>query len=86
MSTNQLPPRRRIKGEDRRSAASAFVSRYESGLSVRALASESGRSYGFVYKLLQENGAAMRGRGGPNHRGRGAADYDDPELNSDNPE
>ncbi|MFD9701230.1 helix-turn-helix domain-containing protein [Lentzea sp. NPDC059081] len=38
--------------------------KYEKGASVRALAEEIGRSYGFVYGLLTEAGVSLRSRGG----------------------
>lgn len=43
---------------------------YESGASIRSLAASTGRSYGSVHSMLRESGAAMRSRGGPNHRTR----------------
>jgi len=43
-------------------------SAYEKGASIRNLAAATGRSYGSVHGMLRESGAAMRGRGGPNHR------------------
>ena len=43
---------------------------YEGGASIRALAATMGRSYGTVHGMLRESGAAMRSRGGPNHRTR----------------
>ena len=45
-------------------------SAYERGASIRTLAASTGRSYGSVHSLLRESGAAMRSRGGPNHRTR----------------
>lgn len=45
-------------------------SAYEGGASIRTLAASTGRSYGSVHSLLRESGAAMRSRGGPNHRTR----------------
>ena len=38
--------------------------KYESGQSIRLLAESSGRSYGFVHRILTESGATLRGRGG----------------------
>jgi predicted transcriptional regulator len=32
--------------------------------SIRELAGETGRSYGFVHRMLSESGVALRGRGG----------------------
>ncbi|KOT83082.1 hypothetical protein ADK47_08595 [Streptomyces rimosus subsp. rimosus] len=38
--------------------------RWPSGASIRALAEETGRSYGFVHRVLSESGVTLRGRGG----------------------
>ena len=38
--------------------------KYEKGASIRALAESTGRSYGFVHRVLSENGVTLRGRGG----------------------
>ena len=35
----------------------------EKGASVRALAESTGRSYGFVHRVLSETGVTLRGRG-----------------------
>ncbi|MDI3315035.1 MAG: helix-turn-helix domain-containing protein [Mycobacterium sp.] len=43
---------------------------YEGGASIRKLAASTGRSYGTIHSMLRESGAAMRSRGGPNHRRR----------------
>ena len=43
---------------------------YEQGASIRTLAADAGRSYGYVHRALVESGVALRGRGGPNRRGR----------------
>jgi hypothetical protein len=40
---------------------------YEGGASIRTLVATTGRSYGTIHSMLRESGAAMRGRGGPNH-------------------
>lgn len=54
----------RITGASRDKLASQLTKRYEGGSSIRELAASTGRSYGFVHRILSENGAAMRGRGG----------------------
>lgn len=54
----------RVTGGDRDRLASDLKKRYDSGESIRALASDSGRSYGFVHRILSESGTALRGRGG----------------------
>ncbi|MUM22787.1 transcriptional regulator [Mycobacterium sp. CBMA271] len=47
-------------------------SAYEKGASIRVLAAQSGRSYGYIHRALVESGVTLRGRGGPNRRGRKA--------------
>lgn len=56
---------RRITGAEREELAAQFKDRYQHGASIRALADESGRSYGFVHRVLTESGVQLRGRGGP---------------------
>lgn len=60
----------RITGRGREDLASSLVSRYERGESIRSMAEDIGRSYGFVHGVLKESGVAMRSRGGAT---RGAA-------------
>ncbi|MDX6538301.1 MAG: hypothetical protein QOD37_2642 [Gaiellales bacterium] len=54
----------RITGGDRNKLAADLKRKYTSGLSIRQLAAETGRSYGFVHRMLAESGVALRGRGG----------------------
>ena len=54
----------RITGVERDKLASDLRKRYEKGQSIRVLAETSGRSYGFVHRILSESGATLRGRGG----------------------
>ncbi len=54
----------RITGGDRETLAQTLRRRYEGGASIRALAEEAGRSYGFVHRILGESGTNLRGRGG----------------------
>jgi hypothetical protein len=54
---------RRVLGDERTQIASALKTNYESGASIRDLASSIGRSYGFVHHLLVEAGTALRPRG-----------------------
>jgi predicted transcriptional regulator len=54
----------RITGAERDRLASDLRKRYEKGQSIRVLAETSGRSYGFVHRILSESGATLRGRGG----------------------
>jgi len=59
----------RISGGQREKLASELRKKYEGGKSIRDLAGETGRSYGFVHRLLSESGVQLRGRGGAT-RGR----------------
>lgn len=54
----------RITGADRDKLAAQITKKYEGGASIRELAESTGRSYGFVHRVLSEGGATMRGRGG----------------------
>lgn len=54
----------RVTGPDRNKLATDLKKRYDSGESIRALATATGRSYGFVHRILTENGVTLRGRGG----------------------
>lgn len=54
----------RISGGQRDKLATDLKKQYENGKSIRELASQTGRSYGFVHRLLSESGVELRGRGG----------------------
>jgi len=62
----------RISGSDRDKLATDLKKKYEGGASIRDLAAETGRSYGFVHRVLSETGVQLRGRGGAT-RGRAKA-------------
>ncbi len=62
----------RVTGPERSELATRLRDRYDSGESIRALAAATGRSYGFVHRLLRETGVTLRARGGAT-RGRAAA-------------
>jgi hypothetical protein len=55
---------RRIVGTERRQLTTELVERYIRGESIRALAASTGRSYGFVHRLLSESSVRLRSRGG----------------------
>ena len=57
-----LPSRTRL--------AADLKKRYNAGESIRSLAGATGRSYGFVHRILTETGVSLRGRGGAT-RGKG---------------
>lgn len=54
----------RVTGTDRSELATDLKTRYDGGESIRALAAATGRSYGFIHRLLTETGVKLRGRGG----------------------
>ena len=49
---------------DRDKLAVDLRKKYDSGKSIRELAASTGRSYGFVHRILSESGTTLRGRGG----------------------
>jgi hypothetical protein len=55
---------RRVTGSERDKLAADLKKKYDSGTSIRALAASTGRSYGFVHRILSESGTTLRGRGG----------------------
>ena len=59
---------RQITGEARVALRSQLRDRYEQGASIRDLMDETGRSYGWVHRVLQESGVTLRGRGGDHTR------------------
>ncbi|HTR68775.1 MAG TPA: helix-turn-helix domain-containing protein [Mycobacteriales bacterium] len=54
----------RVTGDDREQLAAMLTKKYEGGASIRTLARATGRSYGFVHRVLSEAGVTLRGRGG----------------------
>ncbi len=54
----------RITGTQRDKLASDLKKKYEKGASIRSLAESTGRSYGFVHRILPETEVTVRGRGG----------------------
>jgi hypothetical protein len=54
----------RVTGSDRSKLAGDLKKRYDAGESIRSLALATGRSYGFIHRILTENGVSLRGRGG----------------------
>ncbi len=58
----------RLTGADRDKLAAELATKYQAGVSIRALAEETGRSYGFVHRILTEQEVSLRGRGGATRR------------------
>jgi hypothetical protein len=71
-SVAELKKGMRVTGSERDRLASDLRRKYDDGESIRALAAATGRSYGFVHRILSESGAPLRGRGGAT-RGRTSA-------------
>lgn len=55
---------RRVTGKDRNDLAADLMHQYKDGASIRALATATGRSYGFIHRVLSESDITLRGRGG----------------------
>jgi hypothetical protein len=75
----------RVTGVDRSKLATALAKRYEAGESIRSLAASTGRSYGFVHRILAETGVLLRRRSGSTRvkggYSRGAkSDTDQPQI------
>ncbi|HEY2575662.1 MAG TPA: helix-turn-helix domain-containing protein [Streptosporangiaceae bacterium] len=62
--TETLKKGTRVTGADRIKLAADLKKRYDAGESIRSLAAATGRSYGFVHRILSETGVSLRGRGG----------------------
>ncbi len=54
----------RVTGEARETMARQVSEQYRAGASIREIASATGRSYGFIHRLLLESDVVLRGRGG----------------------
>ena len=55
----------RITGPARTKLADQLRKEYDAGKSIRTIAEECNRSYGFIHRILLESGVTLRGRGGP---------------------
>ena len=76
MERGQLGPLtkgRQITGQEREQIAARLRDRYSQGASIRDLMEQTGRSYGWTYRLLRESGVVLRGRGGAHPRRRPSA-------------
>ena len=63
----------RITGAQRTTLASQYAKRYAAGDSIRKIADDAGRSFGFVHGVLKEAGVELRGRGGATRGAKKAA-------------
>jgi hypothetical protein len=63
------PKGSRVTGAKRDQQATDLKKRYDGGESIRSLAESTGRSYGFIHRILSDSGTAMRNRGGRTAQG-----------------
>lgn len=63
-----------VRGKDRTKLKNDLKKRYRKGASIRQLAEEEGKSYGFIHRLLQEASTQLRSRGGAHGRRAAKAD------------
>lgn len=54
----------RLTGADRIRMGERVQALYADGKSIRAIAQDTGRSYGFVHRVLTEHRVPLRSRGG----------------------
>ena len=71
MAETNIKKGTRVTGMDRSKLATLLGKRYDDGESIRDLATSTGRSYGFVHRILTETGVRLRGRGGATRSGKG---------------
>ncbi len=72
MSDTAVKKGARITGDDRDKLAGELTQKYNDGASIRSLAEETGRSYGFIHRILSESEVTLRSRGGAT-RGKAAS-------------
>jgi hypothetical protein len=58
----------RVVGVARAELAAELGAQYSGGASIRQLAEQTGRSYGFVHRPLVDADVTLRGRGGYNRK------------------
>jgi hypothetical protein len=57
-----------VVGVTRAELAAELGAQYDNGANIRQLAEQTGRSYGFVHRLLVDADVTLRGRGGDNRK------------------
>jgi hypothetical protein len=65
---SQIAKGARVTGPARVALSDEISARYAGGESIRSIAQDTGRSYGFVHRLLSESETTLRGRGGATRR------------------
>lgn len=64
----QIAKGQRVTGADREALTEELVKQYQAGASIRDLAAETSRSYGFIHRILKDSAVELRGRGGATRR------------------
>lgn len=54
-----IKKRKRITGDERNQLKALLRRKYERGASIRLLAEQTGRSYGFVHRILSESSPSV---------------------------
>jgi predicted transcriptional regulator len=54
----------RVTGDQREELARQLATQYVAGASIRELSASTGRSYGFIHRMLTDADVPLRGRGG----------------------
>ena len=67
----------RITGAQRDALAGQYAKRYAAGDSIRKIADDGGRSFGFVHGVLKESRVALRGRGGATRGARAGTRHEE---------
>ncbi len=62
----------RVTGAVRDKLGAQLANKYTKGASIWALADQTGRSYGFIHRVLTEAGVPLRARGGNNRTRTGS--------------
>lgn len=53
-----------VRGKDREELVKYSIKLYKSGRSIREIGKQLNRSYSSIHRLLEENGVALRSKGG----------------------
>lgn len=61
---DKIPKGVRVVGDQRTELGAMLAERYSRGESIRSIAQDIGRSYGFVHGVLRQSETPLRGRGG----------------------
>ncbi len=66
----RLPKNKHLLGPERARFAAELKQAYLNGTSIRELAEQTDRSFGWIHRMLSEAGVTFRSRGGPTRAAR----------------